>query len=62
MDSNEIKHKYKKYKKYSKILFREIKERMEEKSPDLVILTKLNGELEKCIVMMRVYLNLLNDI
>lgn len=62
MDSNEIKHRYKKYKKYSKILFREIKEKMEDKSPDLVMLTKLNGELEKCIMMMRVYLNLLSDI
>jgi hypothetical protein len=62
MDSKEIKHNYKKYKKYSKILFREIKEKMEENKPDLIMLAKLNGELEKCIIIMRVYLNLLNDI
>ncbi len=59
MDSNEIKHKYKKYKKYSKILFREIKERMEDKNTDLTMLSQLNGELEKCIMMMRVYLNMM---
>jgi hypothetical protein len=62
MNNNEIKHKYKKYKQYSKILFREIQEQMEAKNPNIGLLAKLNGDLEKCVIVMRVYLSLINEL
>jgi len=61
MDSQEIKHKYKKYKQYSKVLFKEISKRMDEKNPNVALIAKLNGDLEKCVLLMRAYLYLINQ-
>jgi hypothetical protein len=60
MDNSEIKHKFKKFKKYSKILFREIKEKMEEKNVNLALLAKLNGDLEKCVLILKSYLAIID--
>ena len=61
MDSDKIEHSYKKYKQYSKTIFRELKQQMENKNPNVALIAKLNGDLEKCVMVMKIYLSKLNE-
>lgn len=62
MDIDKIEHKYKKHKKNAKVLFNEIKSLMDnsEKGSNMLLISQLNSELEKTVLMMRVYLSLIN--
>ncbi len=62
MDIDKIEHKYKKHKKNAKTLFNEIKGIMDnsDKGSNTLLLCQLNSELEKTVLMMRVYLSLIN--
>jgi len=61
MENSEIKHKYKKYKQYSKVLEKEITKEMAEKSPNVALIAKMNGELEKLVILMKIHLRLLSE-
>jgi hypothetical protein len=61
MENSEIKHKYKKYKDYSKFLYKEISKEMDEKTPNVALIAKMNGELEKLTILMKIHLKLLNE-
>ena len=60
MENSEIKHKYKKYKDYAKTLHKEISNEMDKSSPNVALIAKMNGELEKLIILMKIHLKLLN--
>jgi hypothetical protein len=61
MEISEIKHKYKKYKQYSKVLEKEITNEMDKQTPNIGLIAKMNGELEKLVILMKIHLKLLNE-